>query len=605
MRESIGEKSGISESVIIKASSLSIKSHKSNGCYIKESGPDETIFAFTGSWSVQDFYSRDPFGETKIDLSHFPSLKSIGNNELAKINQGFFQRFQSLFQTPSFKSEVERAVKKDKPIIFTGHSSGGPVAILAAVWYLEEYTRSNGRPPCKCLTFGSPLVGDRIFTHALNRENWARFFLHFVGRYDIVPRITLAPFSSLKNEFGHILDFFNPKSRNFRKQSPSGSQEALTFYKTVLKNSSSVASHAACNLMGSTNSLLEVISSFVELSPYRPSGTYVFCSGNGKLICVSNPNAVLQILFYCCQPGSEAEVTDAVSRSLNMDYNDELEESLLGMQDVVYLDDDMEIPMSSNDNGSGDTDTATINAALKDLGLSTRARLCLQAAQAFEKQKLQNQNTIDSKKPQIRKTLKVIADYQKTSEDRKIGYYDAFKIQKGNDDFNANVTRLELAGIWDEIVEMLKRYELPDGFESEEEWIKLGTEFRRLVEPLDIANYYRHSKDEDTGTYLRDGGRPKRYKYTQRWWEHEKKLNEGSSSETIFWVKVEEMKRKPFEEIKDQIVAMEKQVKEWVQKEELNKDVFLEKSTFVKWWKTLPEKHRSESCLKFHFQNST
>lgn len=236
---------------------------------------------------------------------------------------------------------------------------------------------------------------------------------------------------------------------------------------------------------------------------------------------------------------------------------------------------------------------------------STRARLCLQAAQAFEKQKLQNQNTIDSKKPQIRKTLKVIADYQKTSEDRKIGYYDAFKIQKGNDDFNANVTRLELAGIWDEIVEMLKRYELPDGFESEEEWIKLGTEFRRLVEPLDIANYYRHSKDEDTGTYLRDGGRPKRYKYTQRWWEHEKKLNEGSSSETIFWVKVEEMKRKPFEEIKDQIVAIEKQVKEWVQKEELNKDVFLEKSTFVKWWKTLPEKHRSESCLKFHFQNST
>ncbi|KAI3736763.1 hypothetical protein L2E82_26748 [Cichorium intybus] len=601
MEGSIGERSGISEAVIIKACSLAVKSHKSNG-YIKESGTEETIFAFSGSWSVQDFYSRDPFGETKIDLSLFQSLKSIGNNEHAMINQGFFRRFQSIDQTPSFQAEVERAVKKEKPIIFTGHSSGGPVAILAAVRYLEKYTRSGGRP-CKCLTFGSPLVGDHIFTHALNRENWARFFLHFVRRYDIVPRITLAPFSSIKNEFGHILDFFNPKSRNFRKPSIPESQEASTFFKTVLKNSSSVASHAACNLMGNTNSLLEIISNFVELSPYRPSGTYVFCTGNGKLLSMSNPDAVLQILFYCCQPGNEAEVKDIASSSLNMDYIDELEESLLGMQDVVYLDDDMDIPLSWNDNAS--SDTASINAALKDLGLSTRARLCLQAAQASEKQKLQNQNTIDSKKPQIRKTLDMVAEYQKACEDRKIGYYDAFKIQKGNEDFHANVNRLELAGIWDEIVEMLKRYELPDGFERREEWIELGTKFRKLVEPLDIANYYRHSKDEDTGTYLRDGGRPKRYKYTQRWREHAQKLKEGSSSETTFWAKVEEMRRKPFEEIKEQLVVLEREVKEWVQKEELKKEVFLEKSTFVEWWKTLPEKHRSESCLKFDFTTST
>ncbi|MFS7912454.1 putative carboxylesterase [Helianthus anomalus] len=195
----------------------------------------------------------------------------------------------------------------------------------------------------------------------------------------------------------------------------------------------------------------------------------------------------------------------------------------------------------------------------------------------------------------------VIADYQKACNDRKIGYYDAFKIQKGTSDFNANVKRLELAGIWDEIVEMLKRYELPDGFESRPEWVELGTKFRKLVEPLDIANYYRHSKDEDTGTYLRDGGRPKRYKYTQRWHEHAHRLNEGSSSETIFWAKVEELRRKPFAEVKDQIVGLEKQVREWVRTEELKNDVFLEKSTFVEWWKTLPQQHRSESCLRLQF----
>lgn len=237
------------------------------------------------------------------------------------------------------------------------------MAILAAVWYLEKYTRAKGRFPCNCVTFGSPLVGDRIFTHALNRENWSRFFLHFVGRYDIVPRITFSPLSSIENEFGQILDFFNPKSRNFQKQLIPISQEALSFFKKVLKNASSVASHAACNLMESTNSLLEIISSFVELSPYRPCGTYIFCTGNGKMVAVKNPYAVLQILFYCSQPGDEGEVRNAASRSLYMDYNNELEESLLGMQDIVYLDDEIEIPLSSHSN------SASVNTALKDLGL--------------------------------------------------------------------------------------------------------------------------------------------------------------------------------------------------------------------------------------------
>ncbi|KAJ0615125.1 putative carboxylesterase [Helianthus annuus] len=450
------EKLGVTEAQMIKACCLAVRSHKSSG-YIKESGSEDTVFAFGGSWAHQDFYSHEPFGEITIDPSLFPSLKSVGNNEPAKINQGFFRRFQALL-LQTLQAEVEKAIKKAKPIIFTGHSSGGPVAILAAVWYLEKYTRSSGDP-------------------------------------------------------------------------------------------------------------------------------------------------FLQILFYCCQPGDESEVKDATSRSLYMDYNKELEDSLLGMQDVVYLDDDddddTEIPLSANTNASGDT--ASINAALKDLGLSTRARLCLRAAQAFEKKKLEYQKTIDSKIPMIIKMHDVIADYQKACNDRKIGYYDAFKIQKGTPDFNANVKRLELAGIWDEIVEMLKRYELPDGFESRPEWVELGTKFRKLVEPLDIANYYRHSKDEDTGTYLRDGGRPKRYKYTQRWHEHAHRLNEGSSSETIFWAKVEELRRKPFAEVKDQIVGLEKQVREWVQTEELNNDVFLEKSTFVEWWKTLPQQHRSESCLRLQF----
>lgn len=501
--------------------------------------------------------------------------------------------------------QVEKAVNERKQIVFTGHSSGGPVAIFATLWLLDKYIRpdtSSTRIPPRCLTFGSPLAGNRILAHALKRQNWARYFTHFVQRYDIVPRIMLSPLSSITQELGPILSCFNPKSPLFNHPSILQSNEAIAFFMAVMRNASSVASRVACDLMGSTNSLLETISSFVKLSPYTPFGTYIFCTGNGKLVVVKNPNAVLQTLIYSSQLCSEAQVADAAHRCLyeHTAYEHELKESL-EMQNVVYLNNLKDIPLSSNGSQSGEA--ATINTALNDLGLSTRARICLRAAEELEKQKLRNQAKIDSNTKTIDNALIVIRDYQRRCKDRKVGYYDAFKIQKDKHDFNANVKRLELAGIWDEIIEMLKRYELPDEFENRKEWIELGTQFRRLVEPLDIANYYRHSKNEDTGTYLRDGGRPKRYKYTQRWREHAELMKEGTSSESIFWAKVEEMRRKSFDESKDGILTLEREVLEWVGKGVVGMDVFLESSTFVKWWTTLPEKHRLGSCLKGHMSS--
>mgnify|MGYP004719308987 FL=1 len=161
----------------------------------------------------------------------------------------------------------------------------------------------------------------------------------------------------------------------------------------------------------------------------------------------------------------------------------------------------------------------------------------------MERQKIQNQVNIDSNRDSIRKGLNEIQGYQTKCEVRKVGYYDAFKLQKDINDFNANVKRLELAGIWDEIIEMLKRYELPDGFEARKEWIELGTMFRRLVEPLYIANYYRHSKNEDTGPYM-IRARPTRYRFTQRWLEHAEKMQAGSSSESRFCAVVEEDRKR-------------------------------------------------------------
>lgn len=230
-----------------------------------------------------------------------------------------------------------------------------------------------------------------------------------------------------------------------------------------------------------------------------------------------------------------------------------------------------------------------------------RARLCLCAAGVLEKQKSRNEEKIKAKKKDIEKEINDLQAYKTRCEARQINYYDAFKIQKGDEDFKANVNRLKLAGMWDEVIEMVKRDELPDGFESCEEWVESGTKYRRLVEPLDIANYYRHLKNQDTGPYVVEG-RPKRYKYAQKWREYALALPQGSSKESCFWAYIEELSIKTsepggFEKVKEDVLHLERDIDKWVSDEVLGEDVFLEESMLVRWWKTLPQPHRLGSCI--------
>ena len=197
--------------------------------------------------------------------------------------------------------------------------------------------------------------------------------------------------------------------------------------------------------------------------------------------------------------------------------------------------------------------------------------------------------------------MKYLEDYKLSCGRQGLGYYDAFKIQKSTEDFEANVKRLELAGIWDEIIEMLKRYDLPDAFEGEKEWIDLGTKYRRLVEPLDIANFYRHLKNDVSGPY-KEHCRPNRYRCTQRWLEHAQRTPAGSCGESCFWAEVEELRIKissqGFEPIKKEVLQLEDQVLDWINNNKLDRDVLLEKSTFKKWWEDLPREHKLTSCIK-------
>ncbi|KAI3440649.1 RING-type domain-containing protein [Psidium guajava] len=367
-----------------------------------------------------------------------------------------------------------------------------------------------------------------------------------------------------------------------------------------MKNASCVASYASCALTGSKHTLFDTMSKFIKRSPYQPCGKYVFCTETGRLVVVKNPDAVLQMLFYSLQIESETELEDTALASLkaHRTYKDALDRSL-ATHNVVCLENLRELPLSSDD-------PVDINvcAALNDLSLSATARLCLRAAGELEKQKEDNRNKIKGKKGDINKCLKALEEYRNTCGNDGVGYYDAFKLHKKEEDFKANVNRLELAALWDEIIEMIKQEQLPDNFEAEKEWVDLGTQFRRLAEPIDIANYYRHMKNEDAGGAYMTKGRPRRYHYPQRWREQAEQLDRDSSGESCFWAEVEELniaranedtKKK---EIENRVSTLEKNLRKWFDKNEVEKDVFLKESTLVKWWHTLPHDQKAKSCIK-------
>ncbi|KAI7729570.1 hypothetical protein M8C21_031635 [Ambrosia artemisiifolia] len=623
----------LTNELIKEACILAMKAHNHEQDYVtsKKGSMDVLIIAFKWSMEVNDFYQDDHFGETSVDGDQFPSLQRLAEGPLAKVNGSFLQKFQGLLNNPKFRSEVEKA----KKILFTGHSSGGAIASLVTLWVLDQYrSKLTSKLEIGCVTFGSPLVGDATLTHAVRREKWTNHFTHFVMDHDIVPRMMLAPKTAVEKHLPNILKFFQQKySNTFTPQKPYifnkllskksteaaidhdqlvDPKEAEGFFENVLTNASTVASHDAFDFMEPTNFLIEKLAAdFLKVSPYRPFGVYVFCtrgednSTPRQQLVVENPNAALQLLFYLLQiPNEDQNLAEFAVKSLteNFGYVGELNNNGLQLEMQVNLKGLNEHLQNSN-GAMGDV-VRTRNKELSQLNAS--AKWCLLAVEEAEKRKEKNMDQIKKfmKKHSSneKESTKIIEDllgevmeYKIKHSDGSIDYYEAFKLQKDHEDFKANVNRLEQAKIWDVIVEMVRRKDLPDEFEVWGELVELGTRFRRVYEPLDIANYFRHSKGDDTGAKYMTV-RPKRYKFTQRWHQHANVTGFELVSESNFVAEIEELmnevikpKNKTIGQVENDLASIKNKVEMWKKDEKIvDGDVFWGKSVLSKLEEKLP-----------------
>lgn len=133
--------------------------------------------------------------------------------------------------------------------------------------------------------------------------------------------------------------------------------------------------------------------------------------------------------------------------------------------------------------------------------------------------------------------------------DDQMGYYDSFK-QRGNSrrDSKVNLNRMMLGSFWDNVISMIESNEVPHDFHTRAKWVNGSQSYKLLVEPLDIAEYYRNGMHRVKGHYITHG-RERRYKIFDRWWE-ERRVTDAENyrrstyasltQDTCFWAKLEE-----------------------------------------------------------------
>eukprot|EP01018_Ginkgo_biloba_P017926 Gb_07500 [translate_table: standard] len=610
----------LSREVLALACNASCSAYKSTDPFVVNGSQDRStvVIAFSGCQDPGIFQTNTKFGECKPSTSNNDFCRSLkdASNEAALVHEGVLKLFSHIWNNSiELQNEVEAARSQGKTIVFTGHSLGGGIAALATMRVLEE------SHSVFCVTFGFPLIGDENLARAIRRERWANRFCHVVLRRDIFARALVAPWRTISEPLKDLMaywrnemtvGYFDSTDTPMREAPPSNPQIGK-FVATVLKHASALVNYSTATRMAPASSLINSLRPIVKLSPYRPFGYYVFCSESGA-VWVENYEAVLPMLYYTLQSSSDAYggVDSEACISDHVGYGAIFPKVI---QNLVKLEGLENLALSNARSPSQETAIAIQMEALGLGILNVQARLALRTAGETVKQLFINSKTQESELRKVERAMAELEGYREKCLKRGVGYYDSFKLQKNESDFKANLCRLVLAGFWDKIVDMVEKHELPDDFPCREHWIKAGTAFRLLVEPLDIANYYRLDKDEDSGHYL-SKGRPRRYRILEKWLEGKK---QGTTTRTearsltqnsCFWGYLEEVSRsisrysnmneKPAE-VKLISEEFQKRVKLMVDSHDLSAEVFLPESSFIKWWQTqLTPQERSSSPL-FHF----
>lgn len=189
------------------------------------------------------------------------------------------------------------------------------------------------------------------------------------------------------------------------------------------------------------------------------------------------------------------------------------------------------------------------------------------------------------------------------------GYYDHYKnagSRSGQEMKSREVVvkyQRFLTQYWKKIVDEIDKMPKREGENAiRSRWLYGGTNYRRMVEPLDIAEYYKKGR---RGYLESEKGRSSHYKKLEEWQKSgkpsERKKPSSMTEDSCFWAHVEEAilschvlkDRESSPEDKKsstgKLNAFEQYVLGLIRKFAVSTEIFLEGSSFMKWWKVYEE----------------
>ncbi|XP_054799953.1 senescence-associated carboxylesterase 101-like [Prosopis cineraria] len=328
-------------------------------------------------------------------------------------------------------------------------------------------------------------------------------------------------------------------------------------------------------------------SSFISNGFYRPFGTFLLCSDHGST-CSENPDSILRLLKEMSPP----------------------DQGLLQIQgygDIVQM---LNSKAIFKDSGVPNTACqnllqASLALQLQTLGFSDPP-LLKNLVKDLERQELlltlkKRKQFIPHKKLDEMKTYMAHLEwYKKTSKNWKTGYYDSYKNDRFPRDQDVFMFVKILNNYWKDIVEEVDKQPQKESVVFRTRWLYAGTNYRRMVEPLDIAHYYKEGGQD----YI-NKGRAEHYKQLQKWQEEDRKpepINRKNvqsilTMDSCFWAHVEEAlislrKLKMIagsndaekQEEMERLEEFEGYVYGLLKNYSVSPEIFLEKSSYMRWW---------------------
>ncbi|XP_028754194.1 senescence-associated carboxylesterase 101 isoform X1 [Neltuma alba] len=327
-----------------------------------------------------------------------------------------------------------------------------------------------------------------------------------------------------------------------------------------------------------------LISSSISNHSYSPFGIFLLCSDFGSC-CFESPVSVLRLLNLISQLNQGLQ---------NCDYGSIVENLY---RNAICKDSDC--PNISHSN------LLQKSLALQLCALGFPHLLqetdMKNLVEELNKQELlkQKKRFIPNKKLDEMKTNMAKLEWYKKISKTGAGYYDRFKDHLSTADHDVVGFIRELNNYWKEMVEEAEKQPQKEGATFRTRWLYAGTNYRRMVEPLDVARYYKDGKRD----YINQG-RSEHYKQLEKWLENDQKSQSTGRTNNVesiltldscFWAHVEEalilcqkVKAAASEVEKKEAMSsldeFEKYVYELLKNYAVSPEIFLDGSSFMRWW---------------------